>query len=60
MALSSHVRGSLKLCWWHGPVGPSTALYLLMGWVAVITALPLDQSVPLGGLSWLLAEAGVQ
>jgi len=33
----------------------STALYIIMGWLAVIGIVPLVRSVPLGGLLWLLA-----
>ncbi len=37
---------------WHGL---STALYLGMGWLALIAAKPLWESLPLAGLAWLLA-----
>jgi hemolysin III len=33
----------------------STALYLGMGWLALIAAKPLWESLPLAGLAWLLA-----
>ena len=33
----------------------STALYIIMGWLAVIGIVPLVRNVPLGGLLWLLA-----
>ncbi len=36
------------------PVGISTALYVAMGWVAVIAIPPLLHAVPLGGVAWLL------
>jgi hemolysin III len=32
----------------------STALYVAMGWVAVIAVVPLVQRVPLAGLAWLV------
>jgi hemolysin III len=37
---------------WHGL---STALYLGMGWLALIAAKPLWESLPLAGLAWLLS-----
>jgi hemolysin III len=37
---------------WHGL---STALYVGMGWLALIAAKPLWESLPLAGLAWLLA-----
>ena len=37
---------------WHGL---STALYIGMGWLALIAAKPLWESLPLAGLAWLLA-----
>jgi len=33
----------------------STALYIIMGWLAVIGIVPLVRSIPLAGLLWLLA-----
>ncbi len=36
------------------PVGISTALYVAMGWVAVIALPPLLRAVPLGAVVWLL------
>ncbi len=36
------------------PVAVSTALYVAMGWVAVIAVPPLLRAVPLGGVAWLL------
>jgi hemolysin III len=33
----------------------STALYLLMGWLVLIAAVPLVQNVPFRGIAWLLA-----
>jgi len=37
---------------WHAL---STALYVGMGWLALIAAKPLWESLPLAGLAWLLA-----
>lgn len=37
---------------WHGV---STAIYVGMGWLALIAAKPLWESLPLAGLLWLLA-----
>jgi len=37
---------------WHGL---STALYVGMGWLALVAARPLWESLPLAGLAWLLA-----
>ena len=33
----------------------STALYVVMGWVAVIAAGPLIERMPMAGLAWLVA-----
>ncbi len=46
----------LKLRWRRMPRGLSTALYELMGLAAVIAVPALMQAIPLGGLTWLLAE----
>ena len=46
---------TLKLSSAHLPRWPSTALYLVMGWVAIVAVVPLVRSLPLGGLAWLLA-----
>jgi hemolysin III len=37
---------------WHGL---STGLYIGMGWLALIAAKPLWETLPLAGLAWLLA-----
>ncbi|MFP6626142.1 MAG: hemolysin III family protein [Deltaproteobacteria bacterium] len=36
------------------PRWSSTALYLGMGWIAVVAAVPLARSMPSGGLLWLV------
>jgi hemolysin III len=44
----------LKLFWMEGPRWLSVALYLGMGWVAVIAAPALFLAVPPGGMTWVL------
>ena len=44
----------LKLSWMSVPRWLSVALYLGMGWVAVIAAPALFQAVPPGGMAWVL------
>jgi hemolysin III len=44
----------LKLFWMEVPRWLSVALYLGMGWVAVIAAPALFLAVPIGGMSWVL------
>ncbi len=46
---------SLKLFWMDAPRWLSVALYLGMGWVAVIAAPKLLLVVPAGGMAWVLA-----
>ncbi len=46
---------ALKIGWMHAPVLLSTAIYVAMGWLAVIAAPPLLATVPLRGLAWVLA-----
>lgn len=45
----------LKLLWMDAPRWLSVALYLGMGWVAVIAAPALFRAMPLGGGAWVLA-----
>jgi hemolysin III len=45
----------LKLFFEHIPPWPTTALYLGMGWFAVVAFAPLARNVQLEGLLWLLA-----
>src|SRR5438094_589265 len=45
----------LKLFFRHLPRWPSTALYVGMGWIAVVAVVPLVQSLPVSGLMWLVA-----
>jgi hemolysin III len=47
----------LKLYWMHAPRWLSVALYLGMGWVALVAAPALFQAVPIGGIAWVLAGA---
>src|SRR2546430_11707691 len=49
----------LKLFFRHLPRWPSTALYVGMGWMAVVAVVPLVQSLPVSGLMWLGAGGGV-
>jgi hemolysin III len=46
---------ALKLRWMEAPRWLSVALYLGMGWVAVIAAPALFRSLPAGGVAWVLA-----
>ena len=45
----------LKVCWMGASRWLSVALYLGMGWVAVIAAPALFQAVPTGGMAWVLS-----
>jgi hemolysin III len=44
-----------KLAWMRAPVWLSTALYLGMGWIAIIVIKPLLAAAPRGFFLWLLA-----
>jgi hemolysin III len=44
----------LKVLWMGAPRWLSVALYLGMGWVAVVAAPALLQSLPTGGIAWVL------
>ena len=44
-----------KLVWMRAPRWLSTALYLGMGWAAMIIARPLLSAAPLGFLLWIVA-----
>ena len=44
----------LKLLWMEAPRWLSVALYLGMGWVAVVAAPALFRAVPPGGIAWVL------
>ncbi len=44
-----------KIVWMHAPRGLSTALYIGMGWIAVILARPLIAASSPGFFLWLLA-----
>lgn len=43
-----------KLVWLEAPRWLSTALYLLMGWLALVAIVPIVQTLPLGGVVWLV------
>jgi hemolysin III len=47
----------LKLLWMDAPRWLSVALYLGMGWVALVAAPALFRAVPIGGMAWVLAGA---
>ena len=47
----------LKLFWMDAPRWLSVALYLGMGWVALVAAPALFRAVPIGGMAWVLAGA---
>src|SRR5687767_15637651 len=44
-----------KVVWMNAPTWTSTALYLGMGWIAVLIVKPLLAAAPLGFFLWLLA-----
>lgn len=44
----------LKLAWFNAPRWLSTALYVALGWAALIAVVPLVRTLSLGGLLWLL------
>lgn len=45
---------TFKLAWFRAPRWVSTALYLVLGWLAVVAVVPLVRAIDLGGLLWLL------
>ena len=47
----------LKSLWMDAPRWLSVALYLGMGWIALIAAPALFRAVPTGGMAWVLAGA---
>jgi hemolysin III len=47
----------LKLFWMDAPRWLSVALYLGMGWVALVAAPALFRAVPIEGMAWVLAGA---
>ena len=47
----------LKLLWMGAPRWLSVALYLGIGWVALIPAPALFRAIPAGGMAWVLAGA---
>ena len=44
-----------KIWWLDAPVWLSTAIYLAMGYMALLAAAPLARAVSFGGLAWLVA-----
>jgi hemolysin III len=47
----------LKLLWMDAPRWLSVALYLGMGWVALVAAPAVFRAVPAGGMAWVLGGA---
>jgi hemolysin III len=47
----------LKLLWMDAPRWLSVALYLGMGWVALVAAPALFRAIPAGGMAWVLVGA---
>lgn len=48
--------GALQtIAWMHAPQWVSTAVYIAMGWLAVLVIRPLLAAVPIGFFYWLLA-----
>ena len=45
----------LKGVWKEAPRWLSTTFYLAMGWLVLITIVPLARSIPPGGMAWLAA-----
>lgn len=45
----------LKLLWMDAPRWLSVALYLAMGWVAVVAAPAIFRALPAAGVAWILA-----
>lgn len=42
-----------KIFWIHAPRWLSTAMYLAMGWMAIIAIVPIVQAMSFGGVFWL-------
>lgn len=43
-----------KMIWFHCPRWLSTALYIILGWMAVFLISPLSENLPTGGISLLI------
>jgi hemolysin III len=43
-----------KIAWMKAPRWLYTALYVVMGWMAIIAIVPIVQTMPFGGLMWLM------
>ena len=43
-----------KVFWLDAPRWLSTGLYILMGWLAIFAFIPLAQTLPVGGMFWLV------
>jgi hemolysin III len=49
----------LKVCWMHAPATLSTAIYIVMGWLATLALPAFLATMPLAGLAWVAAGGGV-
>lgn len=45
----------LTIVWFGAPRWLTTGVYLLMGWLVIIASYPLITSLPVGGITWLIA-----
>ncbi len=48
----------LKLIHFEAPAWTSAALYIAMGWVVVVAAVPMSKALPTGALVWMLIGGG--
>ena len=46
---------ALSLVWIGSPRWLSSAVYLVMGWLAVVALIPLARTLPAAGMAWLVA-----
>ena len=46
---------AMKVVWMHAPTWASTALYLGLGWIAIIVLKPLLSVAPIAFFLWILA-----
>lgn len=46
---------AMKVFWLEAPRRLSTALYVVMGWIALGVLIPLEKAIMLGGVLWLIA-----
>jgi hemolysin III len=48
------VGAFIKIFWINAPSWVSAALYIAMGWLAALVMVPLANSMPAGGMFWLI------